>query len=107
MTSTPKTLNKMVKFKWLGGKKVPYVGQVIDGKNHLMEASKSKMLTGPDLNTFETKYSIGGDIVSEKEAIRINQETGLLIRQITSAYTNGNSNKHKRRKLRRTRNARG
>mgnify|MGYP003133481016 CR=1 FL=1 len=74
----------------LGGKKYPYVGQVIDGKNHLMEASKSKMLTGPDLNTFETKYSIGGNIVSEKEAIRINQETGLPIRQITSAYTNGN-----------------
>lgn len=100
MTSTPQNtfisqgvnaprLDNKIQMK-LGSKDYPYVGQVIDGKNHLMEASKSKMLTGPDINTFETKYSIGGNIVSEKEAIRRNQETGLPIRQITSAYTNNN-----------------
>lgn len=81
-------LNKMVQMK-LGSREYPYVGQLIDGKNHLVEASKAKMLQGPDNITFDTKFKIGGNIVSEKEAIRINQETGLPIRQIENKYING------------------
>lgn len=73
----------------LGGKKYPYVGQVIDGKNNLMDASKATMLQGPDNITYQTQYSVGGNIVTEEEAIRINQEKGLPIRQIDNTYTNG------------------
>ena len=73
----------------LGSKRYPYVGQRIDGKNVIVDVNKLKSLRGEDNITFKTDFSIGGNIVSEKEAIKQNQETGLPIRQIENTFTNG------------------
>jgi len=67
----------------------PIVGNVVDGKLVPFDAAQIKTLRGPVTKEVKTIYKIGGDEVSEKEAINRNQKEGLPIRQIDQVFENG------------------